>query len=107
MEGHLYKKRFMKYSILSVLGTLGVSCYILADTFFVSKSLGMKGLTAWIDDWHGRWHKIFHLQISGRPQSNRRNFYQKGENTRDFSRGMNRPHLFAICNPTYCKNRYY
>ena len=46
MEGHLYKKRFMKYSILSVLGTLGVSCYILADTFFVSKSLGMKGLTA-------------------------------------------------------------
>ena len=28
------------------MGTLGVSCYILADTFFVSKGLGANGLTA-------------------------------------------------------------
>ena len=31
---------------LSILGTLGVSCYILADTFFVSAGLGAKGLAA-------------------------------------------------------------
>lgn len=37
---------FARYTILSVLGTLGVSCYILADTFFVSKGLGANGLTA-------------------------------------------------------------
>lgn len=37
---------FSRYTILSVLGTLGVSCYILADTFFVSKGLGTNGLAA-------------------------------------------------------------
>lgn len=37
---------FARYTILSVSGTLGVSCYILADTFFVSKGLGTNGLTA-------------------------------------------------------------
>jgi len=37
---------FARYTILSVLGTLGVSCYILADTFFVSKGLGTNGLAA-------------------------------------------------------------
>lgn len=37
---------FAHYTILSVLGTLGVSCYILADTFFVSKGLGTNGLAA-------------------------------------------------------------
>lgn len=39
-------KDFMKYSSLNVLGMLGLSCYILADTFFVSKALGSNGLTA-------------------------------------------------------------
>lgn len=37
---------FINYTVLSVLGTLGISCYILADTFFVSKGLGTDGLTA-------------------------------------------------------------
>lgn len=37
---------FSRYTALSVLGTLGVSCYILADTFFVSKGLRTNGLTA-------------------------------------------------------------
>lgn len=37
---------FAKYSSLNVLGMLGLSCYILADTFFVSKGLGTNGLTA-------------------------------------------------------------
>lgn len=39
-------RNFARYTILSVLGTLGVSCYILADTFFVSKGLGTNGLAA-------------------------------------------------------------
>lgn len=37
---------FIRYTTLSVLGTLGVSCYILADTFFVAKGLGTNGLAA-------------------------------------------------------------
>lgn len=37
---------FMKYTLLNVLGMIGLSCYILADTFFVSKGLGPEGLTA-------------------------------------------------------------
>lgn len=28
------------------MGMIGLSCYILADTFFVSKGLGTNGLTA-------------------------------------------------------------
>ncbi|MCI8696000.1 MATE family efflux transporter [uncultured Acetatifactor sp.] len=39
-------REFSRYTVLSVLGTLGVSCYILADTFFVSKGLGTSGLAA-------------------------------------------------------------
>lgn len=39
-------KDFIKYSSLNVLGMIGLSCYILADTFFVSKVLGTNGLTA-------------------------------------------------------------
>ncbi len=39
-------KDFIKYSSLNVLGMMGLSCYILADTFFVSKGLGTNGLTA-------------------------------------------------------------
>ncbi|MFV0497005.1 MAG: MATE family efflux transporter [Candidatus Fimivivens sp.] len=39
-------KDFIKYSSLNVLGMVGISCYILADTFFVSKGLGANGLTA-------------------------------------------------------------
>ena len=46
MEKRSYLKEFTNYTFLSVLGTLGVSCYILADTFFISKGLGANGLTA-------------------------------------------------------------
>lgn len=46
MEQQSYARDFTHYTALSVLGTLGVSCYILADTFFVSKGLGTSGLTA-------------------------------------------------------------
>ena len=46
MEQRSYIRDFAHYTALSVLGTLGVSCYILADTFFISKGLGTSGLTA-------------------------------------------------------------
>lgn len=46
MEQQSCIRDFSRYTILSVLGTLGVSCYILADTFFVSKGLGTNGLAA-------------------------------------------------------------
>lgn len=39
-------KEFLRYSSLNVLGMLSLSCYILADTFFVSKGLGTDGLAA-------------------------------------------------------------
>lgn len=37
---------FFKYVSTNVLGMIGLSCYILADTFFVSNALGNVGLTA-------------------------------------------------------------
>lgn len=39
-------KKYVKYASSNVLGMLGLSCYILVDTFFVSKALGANGLTA-------------------------------------------------------------
>lgn len=39
-------REFLKYSSLNALGMIALSCYILADTFFVSKALGANGLTA-------------------------------------------------------------
>lgn len=46
METKLYFREFLKYSSLNVLGMIALSCYILADTFFVSKALGADGLAA-------------------------------------------------------------
>lgn len=37
---------FMKYASLSVMAMIAMSCYILADTFFVSQGLGTRGLAA-------------------------------------------------------------
>lgn len=37
---------FSKYVSLNILGQMAYSCYTLADTFFVSSSLGANGLTA-------------------------------------------------------------
>ncbi|NLP33808.1 MAG: MATE family efflux transporter [Clostridiales bacterium] len=39
-------KDFMKYVSLNVLGMIALSCYILADTFFISKALGAAGIAA-------------------------------------------------------------
>ena len=50
LEGEKMKKscfyEYIKYTSLNVMGMIGLSCYILADTFFVSKGLGTNGLTA-------------------------------------------------------------
>lgn len=37
---------FFKYVSLNVIAMIGLSCYILADTFFVSNGVGIDGLTA-------------------------------------------------------------
>lgn len=39
-------REFSRYVALNVLGMLGISCYILADTFFVANALGSDGLAA-------------------------------------------------------------
>ncbi len=38
-------KQFAKYVFQNVLGTLGVSCYIIADTFFIAQAAGANGIT--------------------------------------------------------------
>ena len=40
------QKAFFKYTGLNITGMVGLSCYILADTFFVAKALGTVGLAA-------------------------------------------------------------
>lgn len=39
-------REFFRYTTLNIAGMMGLSCYILADTFFVSRALGATGLTA-------------------------------------------------------------
>lgn len=39
-------KNFIKYITLNVLGMMGISCYILADTFFIANGVGANGLAA-------------------------------------------------------------
>lgn len=38
--------QYARYASFNVLGMVGLSCYILADTFFVAQGLGSNGLTA-------------------------------------------------------------
>lgn len=40
------EQRFIKYVSFNVIGMVGLSCYILADTFFVANGVGIHGLTA-------------------------------------------------------------
>ena len=37
---------FIKYTSLSMLSMIGLSCYILADTLFIANGVGPLGLTA-------------------------------------------------------------
>lgn len=41
-----FKKTFTKYVSFNVLSMVGLSCYILADTFFIANGIGSEGLTA-------------------------------------------------------------
>lgn len=38
--------KFAHYATMNITGMIGLSCYILADTFFISKALGTNGLAA-------------------------------------------------------------
>lgn len=40
------KKELAKYITSNVCGMIGLSCYILADTFFIANAIGANGLTA-------------------------------------------------------------
>ena len=46
MKNNTCLKEFIKYTLLSIFGTLGVSCYIFTDTLFISMGMGESGLTA-------------------------------------------------------------
>ncbi len=46
MKQNSVLRTFAKYASLNVLGMIGLSCYILADTFFVARGLGADGLAA-------------------------------------------------------------
>ena len=39
-------KEFLRYVPFSVLAMIAMSCYILADTYFISQGLGTYGLSA-------------------------------------------------------------
>lgn len=40
------KRVYMKYVSLNIIGMIGLSCYILADTFFIAQGVGSAGLAA-------------------------------------------------------------
>lgn len=46
METMDIRRMFFKYVSFNVLGMIGLSCYILADTFFVARGVGANGLAA-------------------------------------------------------------
>ena len=39
------KKEFFKYISSNIMGMIGLSCYILADTYFIAAKMGSQGLT--------------------------------------------------------------
>ena len=40
------RKRFLKYASFNIMGMMGISFYILADTFFIANGIGPEGLAA-------------------------------------------------------------
>lgn len=42
----MIEKKLMKYLFPNILAMIGISCYVLADTFFVSAAAGTDGITA-------------------------------------------------------------
>lgn len=45
-ENNSLIREFSRYVSLNVMGMIGLSCYILADTFFIARRLGAGGLTS-------------------------------------------------------------
>lgn len=46
MESKKLLRKFLQYVTLNICGMIGLSCYILADTYFIAKGLGANGLAA-------------------------------------------------------------
>lgn len=46
MNNTSIKSQFVKYVSQNILGMMGISFYILADTFFISRAVGSDGITA-------------------------------------------------------------
>ena len=46
MKSKSASTEFAKYVSQNVFAMIGMSCYILADTFFISKAVGANGITA-------------------------------------------------------------
>ena len=46
MQHQSIRREFFRYTSQNVMGMIGLSCYILADTYFISQGLGADGLTA-------------------------------------------------------------
>lgn len=46
MEKNSYLREFFKYTFANILGTVAISCYVLADTFFIARGTGANGLAA-------------------------------------------------------------
>lgn len=46
MKTKTLRRELAGYISLNVLGMIGLSCYILADTYFIAKGMGAKGLAA-------------------------------------------------------------
>ncbi|MEE1248658.1 MAG: MATE family efflux transporter, partial [Lachnospiraceae bacterium] len=40
------ERKFIKYVSQNIVGMIGISAYILADTFFISQAEGARGITA-------------------------------------------------------------
>lgn len=45
MQTKSMKKEYIKFVSQNILGMMGFSCYVLADTFFISKAAGVNGIT--------------------------------------------------------------
>lgn len=46
MQTNTNRRDFFRYAALNIMGMIGLSCYILADTYFVARGLGADGLAA-------------------------------------------------------------
>ncbi len=105
MDKHSAGKEFARYASLNMLGMLGISCYILADTFFISRATGAQGLAALnlalpvYSLIHGLGLMLGmggHRPWTGRPAKRGRRFYP-GIVPGPFSGGAFFPHRPHVC----------